>query len=545
MATGYAVLARALRQQGTDHLFFLMGGPMIDCENACLGEGIAMIDTRHEQAAAMMATAYSRLLGKPGICMAASGPGAANLVTGVAHAYVDGAPVIAIGGSSPVRQYGLGAFQEIDQLAMFKPVTVWAERCYDPRRIPELVDAAFRHALAGAPGPVYLDMPGDVLYAEVPDDQVRWVTPGARQRRTGGGNQDIANVCEVLSRAERPVVITGSGILWSGAAAALQAWVERLGVPFYTTPQGRGVIAEDHPLCFLAARSTAFREADCVVVIGTRLNYVIGYARPPRFSPDAALVQVDINAAEIGKTGPVDAAVAGDARTVLGQLLDAAGEVKEAPGRYAGWVRHLAEVNEGKARAAEQRMSTDQRPIHPLRLCKEVRDVMERDAVLCVDGQEILNYARQAIPVYVPGHSLNSGVFGTMGVGLPFALGARVARPDRQIIVLHGDGSFGLNALEMDTAVRHQLPVLCVISNNGGWTAADTFKAGRELGFSRYDEMARAFGCYGDYVEDPGQLRPSLERAMKAVADGQPAVVNVVTDPSARAQTGRFADYST
>ena len=205
MVTGNAVLARALRQQGVEHVFFIMGGPMIDCENACRDEGMAMIDTRHEQAAAMMANAYSRLLGQPGVCMAASGPGVTNLVTGVANAFVDGAPIVAIGGSSPVRQYGLGAFQELDQVALFGPITVWADRCYDPRRIPELVDAAFRHALAGPPGPVYLDMPGDVLYASVPEEEVRWVRPGERGRRTGGDSEAIARVHEVLSRAEAPV----------------------------------------------------------------------------------------------------------------------------------------------------------------------------------------------------------------------------------------------------------------------------------------------------------------------------------------------------
>ena len=187
-------------------------------------------------------------------------------------------------------------------------------------------------------------------------------------------------------------------------------------------------------------------------------------------------------------------------------------------------------------------MSTGQTPIHPLRLCREIRDFMDRDAVLSVDGQEILNYGRQSIPIHAPGHSLNSGPFGTMGVGLPFGLGARVAKPDAQVIVLHGDGSFGINAMEMDTAVRHELAVITVVSNNGGWTARDRFKVGRDLGFTRYDEMARGLGCHAEHVEDPDQIRPALERA---ASSGKPALVNVVTDPDARAQTGPFAVYST
>jgi thiamine pyrophosphate-dependent acetolactate synthase large subunit-like protein len=225
---------------------------------------------------------------------------------------------------------------------------------------------------------------------------------------------------------------------------------------------------------------------------------------------------------------------------VLAQLL-ATGEGSFHAERRVGWNTYLAGLNEERQAEQERRMSTDGRPTHPLRLCKEVRDFLPRNAILCVDGQEILNYARSAIPFYAP-HSLNSGPYGCMGVGLPFGLGAKVAMPDKLVVVLHGDGSFGLNAMEMDTALRHRLPVVCVISNNGGWTATDRFKAGRELGFTRYDLMFAAIGCHPEHVEDPGLIRPALERA---AASGKPAVVNVVTDPSARAQTVRFADYST
>src|SRR5262245_12606368 len=280
--TGNQVLAAALREHGVEHVFFLMGGPMIDAENACEDAGIAMVDVRHEQSAAMMANAYSRVCRRPGVCMAASGPGTTNLATGVAHAFVDGAPVIALGGSSPVSQYGLGAFQELDQLSMMRPITRWAERVYDPRRIPELVAAAFRHAFAARPGPVYLDLPGDVLYGEVDPAQVHWARPQRVRQRPQGDTRLVERALRLLERAERPVLVSGSGVLWSDAAAALEAWIERTGIPFWTTPQGRGVVPEDHRLCFLSARATAFREADLVLVIGTRLNYVLDFGRPPR-----------------------------------------------------------------------------------------------------------------------------------------------------------------------------------------------------------------------------------------------------------------------
>lgn len=541
--TGNEILARCLKDHGVDVIFFLMGGPMIDCENACHRHEIRMIDVRHEQAAAMMANAYSRLRRRPAVCMACSGPGATNLVTGVANAFVDSAPVVAIGGSSPVSQSGMGAFQETDQVAVFRPITRWAERCYDARRIPEYVAAAFRHAYGARPGPVYLDMPGDVLYREVPDDQVRWATGtdgSAPRRRSQGDAALVERAAGLIADSARPIAISGSGVLWAGAEPELRALVERARIPFYTTPQGRGVIPEDHPLCFLGARGTAWRDTDLVLVVGTRQNYVVGFTRPPRVNAAATLIQIDIDPAEISRNRHADCGIAGDAKAVLEQLL-AAGEGRFHGERREAWISRLAGEDEGKRAELEQRMAAGGQPIHPLRLCREIRDFLPRDGILCVDGQEILNYARSAIPFYAP-HSLNSGPYGCMGVGLPFGLGAKAAMPEKLVVVLHGDGSFGLNAMELDTALRHRLPVVCVISNNGGWTATDRFKVGRNLGFTRYDLMFGAIGCHAEYVEDPEGIRPALERA---AASGRPAVVNVRTDPTARAQTQRYADYST
>lgn len=542
--TGSEILARALARQGVDVVFYLMGGPMLAAESACIAEGIRMIDVRHEQAAAMMANAYSRVLNRPGVCIAASGPGTTNLVTGVANAFVDGAPVVAIGGSSPINQLGKGAFQEVDQVGLMRPIVRWAERVYDPRRIPELVATAFCQAYGGRPGPVYLDLPGDVLYRQVEETEVVWTEPfDARRRALSAGDPELVRrAVDLLAGAERPVLISGSGILWSDAADELRALVDQVGIPFYTTPQGRGVIPEDHALCFLSARATAFREADLILVVGTRLNYIVGYAQAPRFAADAKLVQVDLDPAEIGRNRPADIGIVGDARMVLRQLAEASDGRVDAK-RYAEWLAHLAAVDRGKRAAQETAMGSDAVPIHPLRLCKEVRDFLDRDAILVVDGQEILNYGRQAIPTHTPRHRLNSGPFGTMGVGLPYGLGAKVAKPDTQVLVLHGDGSFGLNAMELDTAVRHRLPVITVISLNGGWTAdPDRNKPGRELGYTRFDRMAEALGCYGEFVEAPAGIRPALERAAGA---GVPAVVNVVTDWRARATTVQFADYST
>ncbi len=544
LANGSQILARSLRRLHVDTFFYIMGGPMLAAETASVEEGLRAIDVRHEQAAAMMAHAYARVKNTLGVCMAASGPGATNLITGVANAWADCAPLLAIGGSAPISQRGKGAFQEMDQVAAFKPITKWAEQVTDPHRVPELVETAARHALSGRPGPVYLDMPGDILYRQVEEDEVVYpeVFADAYRVRPRGDPGLIDDACRLLAQAERPLILTGSGILWSAAESELQELVEQAGIPFYTTPQGRGVVPDDHALSFPTARSTAFREADLLLLIGTRINYVIGHLSPPRFNASARLIQVDIDPNEIGHNHPADIGIVGDARAVLRQLLEAMPGRVDAK-RFAGWRQHLSDVEQSKRADAEKAMSTDQQPIHPLRLCKEIRDFLDRDAILVVDGQEILNYGRQSIPTFVARHRLNSGVFGTMGVGLPFGVGAKVAKPDNQVLVLHGDGSFGLNAMELDTCARFNIPVVTVVSLNGGWTAdPNREKTGRDLGYTQFHKMAEALGCRGEYVEDPAQIRPALERAFNA---GAPALVNVLTDWRARATTAAFSVYST
>ena len=544
--TGSEVLAKALRTQGVDTMFYLMGGPMLETEAAAIALGIRAIDHRHEQAAAFAAHAYTRVLRRPGVCMGASGPGATNLLTGVATAFTDCAPLVAIGGSSPRVSFGMEAFQEIDQLAVFKPVTKWAERCYDAKRIPDVVASAFRHATSGRPGPVYIDMPGDVLGEKIEEDKVTYAPAWKPSPRTQGDSGAIKEAIALLAKAERPLVIAGSGVWWSDGAAALQTFVEAAGIPFYTKPISRGLIPEDHALSFLNARSTAFTEADVLLAVGTRFDWMIQFGRPPRFGADVKVIHVDVNPAELGHNRDVDVPIAGDARAVLEQLT-AEGRGKLDPKRYGNWTGRLRVIDAEKGAESDKAMSSDKLPIHPLRLCKEVRDFMRRDTILVVDGQEILNFGRQAIPTYTPGHRLNSGAFGTMGVGLPYGVGAKVAKPDAHVLVLHGDGSFGINAMDIDTAVRHNIPVIVVISNNGGWTADAPWtrplpKPGRNLGHTRYDRVAQELGAHGEFVEKPHDVRPALERAF---ASGKPAVVNVITDSKARAQTVRFSAYTT
>jgi thiamine pyrophosphate-dependent acetolactate synthase large subunit-like protein len=546
--TGSEIIARCLKKEGTEHIFFIMGGPMLLTEATCIKEGIQMIDVRHEQAAAFMAQAYSRLLQKPSICMAASGPGVTNLITGVANAYIDCCPVVSLGGSSPLGQFGRQVFQEIDQVELMRGCNKHVDRLVNLKRIPQQINFALQKSITGKPGPVYLDCPGDMLYQKIDENLVDWSYAGRpiMESRPLGDPRQVDALVKALAEAKQPLIVSGSGVIWSRAWAEMQALVETAGIPFYTTPQGRGVVPDDHPCSYLSMRSSAFRDADLIVVLGTRMNYIIGHASPPRFGPNAKIARIDICPEEISSAARyVDIPIVGDCKAVLQQLLDGI-KGKVNADSYKAWRQKLAEGEIAKRGAAGANKYAEDGDIHPVRMLEEVRDFAKRDAILCVDGQETLNYGRQTMPTFMPGHRLNSGPFGTMGVGLPFGIGAKVACPDKQVIVVHGDGSMGLNAMEIDTAVRHNIPILIVISLNGGWTGdPKREKPGRDLGYVRFDKMCEALGGYGEYITRPEDIRPALERGQAEVDKGRVALINVRTDYRARFAGVAFSDYST
>ncbi|MCH8870539.1 MAG: thiamine pyrophosphate-binding protein [Chloroflexi bacterium] len=529
--TGSYLIAKTLKEEGVEKLFYLMGGPDFDIVMACQDLGIDTIDFRHEQAAAFAAHAYARVTGKPGVLTAASGPGTLNLLTGVYTASVDCAPMVILGGAGPVHEIGRDAFQEVDQESIMKPLCKYWHRPTMAARYPEIVSTAYRQAQSGRPGPVYIDCGADVLYEEIEESDAIAPTRAAKKSVPSGDPAAVKEAIDMLAAAEKPIIFGGGGVFFSGGAPELEKLVDLTSTPFYTAPMSRGLVPEDHVVSFQAARSTAMRETDLVMVIGTRMNWMLQYGR--RF-PNAKVVQVDIDGGEIAHNRDVDLGIVGDAKAVLGQMV---AEVESRPQDFAGrleseWVTHLREENDRRATQSAAVLNSSDKPIHPLRLCKEIRDFLDRDAILCVDGNEILHFGRQSLPTFLPGHRLNSGVTGTMGVGLPYGIGAKIAKPDKQVLVLHGDGSMGMNAMELDTCVRHNLPVVTVISNNAGWTARtpDQRKPGRELGFTNFDGMARELGAYGELVEDADEIRPALERAF---ASGKPAVVNVIVEPTA------------
>ena len=546
--TGSEIIARCLAKEGIKDLFFIMGGPMLLAEASCIKEGIRMIDVRHEQAAAFACQAYSRLKQVPSVCMAASGPGVTNLLTGLANALVDCCPVVAFGGSSPLSQFGRQVFQEIDQIEMMRGACKYVDRLINLKRIPQQINFALQKAMTGKPGPVYIDCPGDMLYQKIDENLVDWSYAGRPlvDSRPMGDPRQVDALIAALQKAERPLIVSGSGVIWSRAWNEMQQFVEAAGVPFYTTPQGRGVVPDDHEYSYLAMRSSAFRDADLIIVLGTRMNYIIGHASPPRFGPNATIARIDVDSAEIAMAARyVDIPIVGDCKAVLGQLL-AGIKGKLTPASFSAWRKKLHDGEQQKRAAAGANRPVEDGDIHPVRMLEAVRDFMKRDAILCVDGQETLNFGRQTMSTFAPGHRLNSGPFGTMGVGLPFGVGAKVACPDKQVIVVHGDGSMGMNAMEMDTAIRHKIPLLIVISLNGGWTGdPKREKPGRDLGYMRYDKICEALGGYGEYITKPEDITPALERAQKKVDEGMVALVNVRTDYRARYAGASFSDYTT
>ena len=529
---GSYLISRTLKEEGVDTLFYLMGGPNFDIVMAAEDLGIRCIDFRHEQAAAFAAHAYARVTGKPGVCTAASGPGTLNLLTGVYTAAIDCAPMVILGGAGPVHEIGREAFQEVDQVGVMEPMMKWVHQTTHAARYPEVVSMAFRKATSGRPGPVYIDCGADVLYEEIEEDDA--VRPYRAERRTRPAAEAavVKETIDMLAAAERPMIFAGGGAFFSGAADELTKLVDLTSTPFYTAPMSRGLVPEDHVVSFQAARSTAMRETDFVLVVGTRMNWMVQYGH--RFNRDAKIVQIDIDESELGHNRDIDLGIVGDAKAVMSQLL---AEAQSREADWAGrlesdWIANLRDVEDRRAQQSAALLNSDRTPMHPLRLCKEIREFLDRDAILSVDGNEILHFGRQSIPTFVPGHRLNSGVTGTMGVGLPYGIGAKLAKPDKQVLVLHGDGSMGMNAMELDTCVRHNIPVVTVISNNAGWTARtpDRRKPGRELGFTNFDGMARELGGYGEKVEDPNEIKPALQRAFDS---GKPAVINAIVEPTA------------
>ncbi len=516
--------AKILKQEGVEHVFTLTGGHIMSILQGCEDEGIRVVDTRHEQAAVFMAAGWARATGKPGVAAVTAGPGVANAVTGLWQASGNCVPIVVFGGRSEFFEFELGSLQDTDSLAMAKSCTKWARAGYEAKRVGEYTSMAFRHALAGRMGPAYIEFPVDILNAQVEESEVE--LPQNYRSSTGpqGDPALIKEAVDLLLNAEKPAIRFGAGVWWSQAAKELQEFVELTKIPASaSSPTAEGIIPADHA----QFENRSAQDADVVLFIGGRIDFRGGFARG--YSKESKWIQVDIEASEIGHIRPIEVGIVGDVKAVLKQMLE------EARGRCEGrdampWVAEIKAKTEKRQAYLDSLTDNDEAPIHPARLCKEVSDFLDRDATLSVDGGDIAVFADQLIPRYLPGHFLRQGRTGTLGIGEPFAMAAKLARPTKQALVITGDGSFGFNAMEIDTMVRHNIPVVVVVSNNQCWGMIKGDRKEKvvstELAFTRYDKMVEALGGHGELVETPAEIRPALERAF---ASGLPACINVKT----------------
>ncbi|MGB2692279.1 MAG: thiamine pyrophosphate-binding protein [Thermodesulfobacteriota bacterium] len=539
---GGFLVAKTLYDLGVREIFSLAGGHINPIYNACLDVGIRLIDTHHEQGAAMAADAYGRVSKTPGVCLVTAGPGFTNALTGVAGAHMSNAPFIIISGRSGVEENDKLSLQEIDQQAMVAPVTKWARTVFDPLRIPEYVSNAYKRAISDRPGPVYLGMSYEVLYPKCDENNLSAYNILIPSSKSEPSDNTIEAFISLLKKAKRPVAIAGSGSWYSGSQGEILNFIEKASIPLFTLNFGRGIVSDDHPQCFGPASASApngFRkvtsEADLIILLGIRLSLYIGFGRS--FNPKAKVVQVDIDSGEIGRNRPADLGVVGDLSSVLNK---ASMYIKENSINlnFSTWFKKANAWRKQEQMEGEKLRASNKQPIHPVRVAKAVEDVLGSEGMVVIDGGDTQAWTDGYYRVKNPGHYVKGGPLGCMGVGVPFAIGTKVARPDKQVALITGDGAVGMNFMEFETAIRHNIPFVAIVCNDQAWGMTKhqldiTYgkkrtKIGVDLNLTPFHEIVKVLGGYGEQVSDPKELNAAIERAF---ASGVPAVINVITDP--------------
>jgi acetolactate synthase-1/2/3 large subunit len=465
--------------------------------------------------------------------------GVTNAMTGLAAASMDGVPMLCLALGIPRTRADLGNLQEMDHLAAVETVTKWARIVPSAARIPEYVAAAVRHAWEGQPGPVFLEIPGD-LFAETVDDAEVMLPEPVRPLRAAGDPSAIAEAARLLAAAERPVVFAGSGVWWSDAGAALAALAERAQVPVFTRRMGRAALPADHPLhvgmAWFPMNGVALAAAsacDLLLIVGGHLHYDLEHGRAPYLNAQAKIVQVDASPSEIGQNRPADVAILGDARLVLEQLSAALAEQSAPPPDRQAWLDRLRAARSEVEEEIAPLRQTDGAPIHPIRLWSEVAAGLDERTTIVTGQGDSDFWAEWLLPLHAPGHYARSGRAGCLGTEIAYGIAAKLAYPDDPVLVTVGDGGFGFSAMELETAVRAGAPIVVIVSNDSGWMmikSQQTASLGpdaapfTELGTVDHAHLAEALGCYGERVETPEQIGPAVRRAFAA---GKPAVLDV------------------
>jgi len=535
--SGARILARNLKQQGVQYVFGIIGFPVVPIAMAMQREGITFIGMRNEQSASYAAQAAGYLTGRPQGCLVVSGPGVIHALAGLANAKENLWPMVLIGGASPTDQNGMAAFQEEDQVAAAKPWCKYAHRIESHDRIPYYVEQAVRTSLFGRPGPVYLDMPADVIDGRVDEATIGTVATVGEAPRTHAEPDSVRRAIAALKRAERPLLIVGKGMAWARAEDEVRQFVERTDVPFLASPMGKGVIPDDHPLSVGAARSHALQEADVILLAGARLNWIMHFGSEPRFNPNVKVLQLDAHPEQIGHNVPAEVALVGDGRAIMGQFN---AELADDPWRYQAdtpWRRSIAEKISANEDAVAGMRADDSAPMNYYRAFRDIAEWLQPDDIIVGEGANTMDIGRTQMPNAKPRHRLDAGSYGTMGIGLGFAVAAAVCNPGQRVVTVQGDSAFGFSGMEMETICRYQLPIVVIILNNNGIGGGEVElpedgppPPNMYLPTARYEKIAEAFGAGSFYVEDPADLRAALDDA--AALEG-PAIVHVRLDPKA------------
>ena len=549
---GGEMLVRALEREGVREIFTLHGGHLDAIYASCSRHGFRVIDTRHEQAAAHMADGWARTTGRPGVAVVTVGPGITDAVTGVANAFMDSIPMILIGGRSPLADDDRLPLQAVDQMGLMRPITKWARSVTHTERIPEYAAAAFRHAVSGRPGPVFLELPIDVLFARAEEEAVEFPAHYRPEGRPGPGRQALGQALGWLAEAKRPAILAGGGVWFSQAAEELVSFAELVNTPVMTNSKARGSIPEDHPLCFGGfwaihpALHAGAGSADLVILLGTRIGLFTG-GRNSVIPSEARVIQVDIEAEEIGRNRNIDLGIVADCREFLGQAIGLIGNRKFD--RHEEWLERLAGLRAGMSHRFDDALKPREGRIHPARMVHEIARALPPDAIVVADGGETANWMSSAWTARRPGSFLSHGYLGCLGVGIPFALAAKAAHPERAVFCIVGDGSAGLNFAEFHTAAKHNLPVTVVVNNDQQWGMSKhgqeiMWGKGRhvatELGMVHYERAAEGLGAYGELVERAEDVGPAMKRALEC---GRVACLNILTDPDV-VEPGTLALYS-
>ena len=541
--SGGHLVAKALKAEGIDVIFTLCGGHIIDIYDGCVDEGIDVVDVRHEQVAAHAADGYARITGKPGCAVVTAGPGTTDAVTGVANAFRAESPMLLIGGQGALNQHKMGSLQDLPHVDMMTPITKFAATVPHTARAADMVSMAFRECYNGAPGPSFLEIPRDILDGSVPIEEATIPEAGRYRASTksAGDPAAIESLADILTRAEKPVVLLGSQVQTSRASDAAIEFARTLNIPTFMNGGARGTLAPKDPHHFHLSRRYAFNNADVIVIVGTPFDFRMGYGK--RLPKAATVVQVDMDYRTVGRNRDIDLGIVGDPGAVLSAVTQAAsGRLKNGAKDRKDWFTELRGEEDAAYEKRLPRQLSDANPIHPLRLAHEINEFLTEDSIYIGDGGDVVTFSGGVVQPKSPGHWMDPGPLGTLGVGIPFVLAAKYARPEKEVVALLGDGALSLTGWDFETLVRFNLPFVGVVGNNSSMNqirygqeakyGKDRGRVGNTLGDVPYDQFAKMLGGYGEEVRDPKDIAPAMQRARES---GLPSLINVWIDPEAYA----------